>query len=103
MKEPFDPQELGFNGKPHALYDERPSRIVCNDLGRTWSDNLDFLTTTPGAKFDSDFRATITLAFDEGGISGRPVIAILQDMRALVERLLLTFEKRFFLDGQADQ
>ncbi len=96
MEKPFDPAALGFTGKPHALYDARPGRIVFNDRGPTWDDNLDFLTTTPGAKFDSDFQATMNIAFDETGVRGQPVVAILNDMRDLVQRLLLTFEKRFF-------
>ena len=94
MEKAYDPDRLIFTGKPHALYDARPGRIVFNDLGKTWNDDLEFLTTTPGAKFDADFQMTIDIAFDEVGIRGQPVVAVLNDMRDVVQRLLLAFEKR---------
>lgn len=96
MNNAFDIEKLGYTGEPHAKYDVRPGRIVFNDLKRTWDDSLEFLTTTPGAKFDTDFEITMNIAFDEVGIRRQPVVAVLNDMRDLVERLLLAFEKRFF-------
>lgn len=94
MEKAYDPDRLIFTGKPHALYDARPGRIAFDDLGKTWNDDLEFLTTTPGAKFDADFQMTIDIAFDEAGIRGQPVVTVLSDMRELVQRLLLAFEKQ---------
>jgi hypothetical protein len=96
MQKPYDPSMLGFTGKPHALYDARPGRIHFARLDRVWKADFEFMTTTPGAKFDTDFQPAMNIAFDQVGVRGQPVVAVLNDMRDLVQRLLLAFEKRFF-------
>jgi hypothetical protein len=60
-------------------------------------DGMEFLTTTPGAKFETDFQPSFDIAFRDVGTSKRePIIHILTQLRDLVERILLTFERRFF-------
>ncbi len=96
MDKPFTPEDLVETGKPLALYDARPGHIVFGDASDTGDASLEFLTTTPEAKFDSDIQPSLDVAFSDIGMDGQPVTAVLNDMRHLVERILLTFEKRFF-------
>lgn len=96
MEKPFTAEDLIETGKPLALYDARPGHILFGDAGTPGDTSLEFMTTTPGARFDSDFQPALDIAFSEIGIDGQPVAAVLDDMRHLVERILLTFERRFF-------
>lgn len=60
-------------------------------------DELEFLTTRPNTTFHTDMHPMMNVAFkDIQPIKGEPVAAVLHQMRDLVERILLTFEKRFF-------
>ena len=92
----FDPTELEETGQPLALYDARPGRIFFGDASSRGDESLEFLTTTPGAKFEADFQPSLNVAFSGVGLDGQPVLAVLNDMRRLVEDILLTFEGRFF-------
>lgn len=59
--------------------------------------SMEFLTTTPGAKFEGDFEPTLNIAFAQvSGADGQPIVQVLSDMRDLVERILLAFDRRFF-------
>jgi hypothetical protein len=64
-------------GKPLALYDVRPGRIIFGDANTAGDESLEFMTTTPGAKFEADFQPSLNIAFSEAGIDGKPVIAVL--------------------------
>jgi hypothetical protein len=60
-------------------------------------DKLDIFTTLPNAKVVADFHLSPNIALrDVEGLEREPVIAVLYQMRDLVERLLLSFERRFF-------
>jgi hypothetical protein len=93
---PISPNDLLETGKPLALYDARPGQIIFGDASTPGDESLEFMTTTPGAKFDANFKPSLNLAFSDVGIDGQPVVAVLNDMRQLVDRILLTFERRFF-------
>ena len=90
------PDELAKMKKPTAIYDARPGRIIFNSPDTLGDEGLEFLTTTPAPQFEADFQPFFSVAFSEIGLQGKPIVTILNDMRDLVERLLLTFEKRFF-------
>jgi hypothetical protein len=96
MNKPFTEADLVETGKPLAFYDCRPGRIVCGDAGTPGDESLEFLTTTPGAKFETDIRPTLNISFAKVGLDGQTVVAVLNDMRQLVERILIAFERRFF-------
>jgi hypothetical protein len=59
-------------------------------------DDMEIATTAPGARLDINAKPTFTISFSQVGVDGQPITAVLHDMRDLVERLLLAFEKRFF-------
>jgi hypothetical protein len=82
---------------------KRPIYRCSGDTEQSWLEfacpynDMEFLSTTPGAKFEIYIEPTFDIAFSEiNGLEGKPVVAVLNDMRHLVERILLTFEKRFF-------
>lgn len=96
MEKPFTDQDLMETGKPLALYDVRPGRIIFGEAGTAGDESLEFMTTTAGAVFEADFYPSLNVGFADVGLDGKPVIIALNEMRQLVERILLTFEDRFF-------
>jgi hypothetical protein len=74
------------------------NRISFDNLGPgTAEETFEFLTTTPGTKFKTDFEPSFDVAFGNiGGLERKPIIHVLANLRDLVERILLTFERRFF-------
>jgi hypothetical protein len=72
-------------------------KISFPKLGASADDSMEFLTTTPGAKFKTDFKPSFDVAFkDVGAFEGEPIVHVLHQARDLVERILLTFRRRFF-------
>jgi hypothetical protein len=60
-------------------------------------DRFEFMTTTPGSKFHTDMRPAINVAFGKvQSLKREPIVAALDQMRQLVDGILLAFEKRFF-------
>lgn len=60
-------------------------------------DDMEIATTIPGTKFEINVEPTFNIALgDIEGFEREPAVAVLHQMRQLVERILLTFEKRFF-------
>jgi hypothetical protein len=82
--------------KPTAYYDARPGYLQFAAPDSLGEESLEFLTTTPEAKFDTDFQPALSVAFKEPSLEGTPIIRVLNDMRSHVEGVLLTFEKHFF-------
>ena len=75
------------------------NRIITSDdaVPGAADEGMEFLTTTPGAKFKTDFQPSFDIAFRDVGTRERePIIHVLTQLRDLVERILLTFERRFF-------
>jgi hypothetical protein len=73
--------------------------IITSDEGvfRDIEKGMEFLTATPGTKFKTDFQPTFDIALrDVGGLEAEPIVHVLSNLRDLVERILLTFERRFF-------
>jgi hypothetical protein len=72
------------------------NRISFDNLGPgTAEETFEFLTATPGTKFKT--KPSFDVSF--GNISGlerEPIIHVLSNLRDLVERILLTFQHRFF-------
>jgi hypothetical protein len=60
-------------------------------------DDMEIVTAIPGTKFEADLEPTFNIALSKvGAFEREPVVAVLHQMRQLVERILLTFERRFF-------
>jgi hypothetical protein len=72
-----------------------PPRIVFH-INDGNGDDMEVATTTPGTQFYTDFKPTVDIAFRKIGIGRKPIVAVLNQMRDLVEGILLTFERRFF-------
>lgn len=73
--------------------------IITSDMGifGEIEKGMEFLTTTPGTKFKTDFQPSFDVALrDVGSLEGEPIVHVLAHLRDLVERILLTFERRFF-------
>ena len=96
MEKPFTEEDLLETGKPLALYDARPGRIAFGDASSPGDESLEFMTTTVGAKFEADFYPSLNVGFANVGLDGQPGVIVLNEMRQLVQRILLTFETRFF-------
>jgi hypothetical protein len=63
----------------------------------TAEESYEFFTATPGTRFKTDFEPTFDVAFrDVEGFERKPIVHVLTQLRDLVERNLVTFEKRFF-------
>ena len=90
-------EELAALKKPTAIFDARPGRIHFTEFGPLGDKGMEFMTTTPGAQFYADFQPALDIAFDDVGLNGQPVVAALNQMRDLIEGILLAFEKRFFI------
>jgi hypothetical protein len=74
-----------------------PAIISDAALPKTSEESMPFLTTTPGTKFETDFQPSFDVAFREiWGLEREPIVHVFGRLRDLVERILLTFEKRFF-------
>jgi hypothetical protein len=76
------------DGKPYVLFEPN---IAAGD------DEMEFMVTTPGAKFQADIKPTVEISFSKiKGLEREPICISLHQMRQLVEGILLTFEDRFF-------
>jgi hypothetical protein len=68
---------------------------------RRWSGqkhDLEFLTVVPGSRFRTDFQPAFDIALKNvSGFEAEPVIAVLNQASQAVERILIDFEKAFFL------
>jgi hypothetical protein len=81
---------------PTALYDVRPGSVEFGDSGSPGDESLEFMTTTPHAQFETDFQPALQIGFDHVAVHGQPITDVFNDMRQAVERVLRTFERRFF-------
>jgi hypothetical protein len=72
--------------------------IAYDNLGPgSAEETFEFLTTTPGTKIKTDFEPTLDVSFGNiGDLERKPIVYVLSNLRDLVERILLTFERRFF-------
>lgn len=60
-------------------------------------ESYEFLTTTPGTKFKTDFQPLFEVAFrDFEAFEREPVANVLHQVRDLVEHTILAFRSRFF-------
>lgn len=91
-------EEIAVMPSPTGIYTVGPSaKILFGTEGCTPDQSREFLTTTPGAKFQTNMRPTFNIALsDVEGFELEPVVATLNQMRDLVESILLTFKRRFF-------
>jgi hypothetical protein len=72
------------------------ARIEFAWAGNVCDEKMEFLTCTPGTHFEADFHPCLNVAFGDIKIlKHEPVVAVLEQMRQLVERVLLTFDGRF--------
>lgn len=83
-------------GTPISAYPGITSTYDNLGPGRA-EESYEFLTTTPGTKFKTDFEPAFDVSFGNiGGLERKPIVHVLSNLRDLVERILLTFERRFF-------
>ena len=77
---------------------DQGTRIHFDNLGPgSAEESFEFFTATPGTKTKTDFEPSFDIAFrDVGGLERKPIVHVLSQLRDLVERILLTFERRFF-------
>jgi hypothetical protein len=60
-------------------------------------DDMEIATAIPGTDFEAEFEPSLNIALsDIEGFERQNVVVVLHQMRQLVHRILLTFEKRFF-------
>jgi hypothetical protein len=59
-------------------------------------DDMEIMTTFPGARVKIDAEPHFDIAFREIEMDGQPTVAVLNDMRDSVGRILRAFETRFF-------
>jgi hypothetical protein len=58
---------------------------------------MEFITVTPGAKFEADLKPMFDVTLAEiPAFKREPIIITLHQMSQLVEGIVLAFEKRFF-------
>lgn len=88
VKRPSAIENLGFTGRPQALYSTRPVSLLFDTGDKTWQTELDFMTTTPGAMFEHDTNMLINFAFDEPSIRGQPVCRTLGSMLQRVTNIV---------------
>ena len=59
---------------------------------------MEVLAAVPGTEFYCDIQPSLDVAFrNVEGLEHEPVVAVLHQMSQLVQRILLTFERRFFV------
>jgi hypothetical protein len=79
-------QIIRVNGSPAARFTPGPG-----------DDDMEVLATVPGTEFYCDVQPSLDVAFrNVEGLEHEPVVAVLHQMSQLVQRILLTFERRFF-------
>jgi hypothetical protein len=60
-------------------------------------DDMEIATAIPGTQFEIEVNPAFNIALgDIEGFERQPVVTVLHQMRQVVHRILLTFEKRFF-------
>jgi hypothetical protein len=60
-------------------------------------DDMEIATCIPGSQFEIEIQPSFNIALgDIEGFEREPVVAVLHQMRQLVQKILLTFEGRFF-------
>jgi hypothetical protein len=111
---PHDYLRLAVEGRPSGLYGlclldritglpvvptPDGSRIVYENSGSNSAEgSFEFLTTTPGTKFKTDFEPSFDVAFRHvEGLEHKPIVDVLMELRNLVASILLKFRDRFFL------
>jgi hypothetical protein len=78
----------GGDGQPTIVF--RPN-IAAGD------NQMEFITVTPGAKFEADLKPMFDVTLAEiPAFKREPIIITLHQMSQLVEGIVLAFEKRFF-------
>lgn len=84
--------------QPRMEFVDGKAKIILEVEGpATVEDCMEIMTVTPTTKFEADLQPTFNVAFgDLEGFEREPVVSTLYQMRALVELILLTFERRFF-------
>jgi hypothetical protein len=76
------------DGKPYVPAKARHSYV---------EGEVEIVTCAPGTKFHTNMKPLCQIAFGKiEALKTEPVVAVLHQMRDLVEGILLTFERRFF-------
>ncbi|MEH3105497.1 MAG: hypothetical protein PGN12_16550 [Sphingomonas phyllosphaerae] len=99
------PEALPKPGKNvmHQPVDELRPRVIGNSVAdrrflfSSPHDDMEFITTTPGAGIYSNFEPTFNIGLhDMARFSGVPVVSALTELYDSVETILMRFEERFF-------
>lgn len=79
-------------GSPTQMFETPPgTQLTYSTAGCTPRQSMEFMVTTPGAKFDTDIRPNFSVAFSSP-INGQhdPVIEVLKGMLAEVRTLVFS-------------
>ena len=72
-------------------------KLIANPRWSPIKNDMTIATMSRDAHPEGNFGITFNIAFaDVDPVKGKEVIAVLDDLAGLVERILLTFENRFF-------
>jgi len=72
---------------------------MTTDFSGSLKEGIPIFSVPKGADFKHDMQMTIAVAFNDiESVKGQPVLSVLQQGIDLVERVILIFENRFFID-----
>lgn len=90
----FSVEQLKRGSKPQAVYDVEPGMLNFTRLPLKQGEDLEFMITSVGAEFETDFSPAIRLEFDSVGLDAMPAEIVLERMgnsvRGQIEKLTAT-------------
>ena len=91
-------EEIAQMGSPTAVYSVPPgTQLSFNTHGCSAEESMEFLRSTPGAKFSTDMRPMLDVAFrDNCHEPLEPVCSVLTRMADEARKVVVDFEKAFF-------
>lgn len=85
------------SGDGTSVYIQGPLKITANPVWNPLDESAVFMTIPRNTKLEAQVNLALDVAFREvGPVKGKPIVGILNDLADIVERILLTFETRFF-------
>jgi hypothetical protein len=82
---------------PEMLFDRGDGLPTASFRPGPGDNQMEFITVTPGTKFEADIKPSFNIALAEvPAFKREPIIITLKQISQLVEGIILTFERRFF-------
>jgi hypothetical protein len=83
--------------QPNTLMNAHGAIVLWEPWELRCDQAIELLTARKGAQFQMDFQPTLGIPIEKvSKTEDEPVVAVLHQLRDLVERIVLTFEARFF-------